>query len=61
MCSGETLHNHFKTNFALMQHHKYSLEALDGMVPWERDIYIILLEQYLEEKRLEQRQQNAEC
>lgn len=33
-----------------MQHHKYSLTELDMMIPWERDIYISLLIQYLEEE-----------
>jgi hypothetical protein len=37
-------------NFALMQHHKYSLTELDNMIPFERDIYVTLLRQYLEEE-----------
>tara|TARA_A100001035_G_scaffold110350_1_gene86521 strand:+ start:18412 stop:18588 length:177 start_codon:yes stop_codon:yes gene_type:complete len=51
--------NHYKTNFALMQHHKYSLTELDNMIPWERDIYINLLIAHLkeEEERME-RQKN---
>ena len=38
-----------------MQHHKYSLTELDNMMPWEREIYIGLLMQYLkeEEERME--------
>jgi hypothetical protein len=43
--------NHFKMNFALMQHHKYSLSDLDNMLPWERQIYITLLIQHLEEEK----------
>ena len=31
-----------------MQHNKYSLTELDMMIPWERDIYISLLVEYLE-------------
>ena len=31
-----------------MQHHKYSLTELEGMLPWERDIYITMLIQYIE-------------
>lgn len=34
-----------------MQHHKYSLTELDGMIPWERQIYVDMLIQYLEEER----------
>ena len=33
-----------------MQHHKYSLTELEGMIPWERDIYGALLIQYIEEE-----------
>ena len=34
-----------------MQHHKYSLTELDNMMPWEREIYINLLLQHLEEEK----------
>jgi len=33
-----------------MQHHKYSLTELDNMIPFEREIYVTLLKQYLEEE-----------
>ena len=38
-----------------MQHHKYSLTEIDNMMPWEREIYIGLLNQHIEEenKRIE--------
>ena len=42
--------NFYKTNFSLMQHHKYSLTELENMLPWERDIYVSLLIQYVEEE-----------
>ena len=34
-----------------MQHHNYSLEELDNMVPWEREIYIGLLINYLRDEK----------
>tara|TARA_B100000927_G_scaffold223183_1_gene183003 strand:- start:71 stop:208 length:138 start_codon:yes stop_codon:yes gene_type:complete len=34
-----------------MQHHKYSLSELEGMVPWEREIYINLLLDFLKEEK----------
>lgn len=46
----DNLLNHFKTNFALMQHHKYSLYDLENMISWERYIYIDLLKQYIKEE-----------
>ena len=33
-----------------MQHHKYSLSELEDMMPWEREIYVNLLIQYIEEE-----------
>jgi len=27
-------------NFILMNQHNFTLESLDNMIPWERDIYI---------------------
>ena len=50
------MENYYKTNFAMMQHHNYSLEELENMVPWEREIYIGLLMNYLRDER-EQREQ----
>ena len=55
----EDLESYFKTNFALMQHHTYSLTELENMIPWERDIYLTLLQQYIEEERLKQQQENG--
>jgi hypothetical protein len=34
----------------MMQHHKYSLTELENMLPWEREIYINMLVQYVEEE-----------
>ena len=33
-----------------MQHHKYSLTELDNMMPWEREIYMGLLTNYIREE-----------
>ncbi|QPB08436.1 baseplate hub assembly catalyst [Synechococcus phage S-H9-2] len=45
-----TLENYFRTNFSLMQHHKYSLTEIEGMMPWERTVYVSLLNQWIKEK-----------
>jgi hypothetical protein len=34
----------------MMQHHKYSLTELDEMLPWEREIYIAMLVDYVREE-----------
>jgi hypothetical protein len=43
-----------------MQHHKYSLSELENMLPWEREIYVSLLIQYIEEEnqKLKEKQKN---
>ena len=53
----DSLENYYKTNFALMQHHKYSLTELENMMPWERDVYVNLLLAFIQE---EARRQKAE-
>ena len=53
----DSLENMYKTNFALMQHHKYSLTELENMIPWERDVYVNLLIAHIQE---EERRQKAE-
>ena len=45
-----------RTNFGLMQHHKYSLTEIENMIPWERDIYLTLLLQWTEEEEKRQKQ-----
>jgi hypothetical protein len=42
-----------------MQHHKYSLAELDNMMPWEREIYINLLLQHLEEEKLKAKERES--
>jgi hypothetical protein len=41
-----------------MQHHKYSLTELENMVPWEREVYVNLLTQYIKEEN-EKRQRDT--
>jgi len=40
-----------------MQHHKYSLAELEAMVPFEREIYISLLLQWIAEENEKAQQQ----
>jgi hypothetical protein len=44
------LGEYFKANFALMQHHKYSLIEIENLIPWEREVYMTLLAQYIQEE-----------
>jgi len=44
------LENYFRLNFSLMQYHKYSLWEIENMIPWERDIYVALLQQHIKDE-----------
>jgi hypothetical protein len=59
MLGHDNLMNYYKTNFALMQHHKYSLSDVENMMPWERYIYIDLLKQHIKETEEKLRDQAA--
>lgn len=51
--SGNSLINYYKTIFALVQHHGYSILEIENLIVFERDIYIGLLEDYLKKKEEE--------
>lgn len=44
-------------NFALMQYHKYKIDDLENMIPFEREVYINMLIQFLEEEKQRLQQQ----
>ena len=48
-----------ETNFSLMQHHKWSLSEVEGMIPWEKEVYVNYLVKYLEKQKLEAQQAEA--
>ena len=40
----------------MMQHFNYSLTELEEMLPWEREVYLTLLNDQLEEKARQEQQ-----
>lgn len=44
--------------FSLIQHHKYSIAEVEDLIPFERDIFVQMLLNFLNELK-EQRAQNA--
>lgn len=50
---------YYKTNFDLMQHHKYSLAEIDNLIPWEKEVYVNMLIDLIKEEELKQRQANG--
>jgi|TARA_R100000030_G_scaffold56165_1_gene42278 hypothetical protein len=49
--------SYYELNFSLMQYHKYSLTEIENMIPFERDIYVALLKNYLESEKLKAQQE----
>ena len=43
-----------------MQHHKYSLTEIENMMPWERDIYVDMLMNFIKDENEKQKQREAE-
>jgi hypothetical protein len=42
--------------FSLVQHHKYSIGDLENLIPFERDLYVQMLIDFLEKEK-EKREQ----
>ena len=51
---------YYENSFAMVNHHGWSLEEIENMMPWERDVYTSLLIQHLEEEkeRMERQRQS---
>ena len=43
----------------MIQHHKWSLTELDNMLPYERQIYVTLLQQWIKEENQRVKEENA--
>ena len=42
-----------------MHHHIYSLTEIESMLPWERDVYVSLLNNYIKEQNEKIRERNS--
>jgi hypothetical protein len=36
----------------LIKEHNMSMECLENMIPWERDIYLMLISNYIDENKI---------
>ena len=54
--SHDTLPNFYTTNFNLKQHHGWTITEIESMLPFEREVYMILLKQWLDEQRKKEEQ-----
>lgn len=43
------LENYYGTVFSLVQHHKYSITEVENLIPFERDIYVEMLVEYIKQ------------
>ena len=43
----------------MIQHHKWSLTELENMMPFERQIYVMLLQKWIQEENDRIRRENA--
>ena len=48
--SHDTLANHYEMNFNLKKYHDWSLDEINSMIPFERDIYVLLIRRWIEEE-----------
>jgi hypothetical protein len=44
------LANYYQVNFQLLNNYNYSLEEVESMLPWEREIYLSMLIDDINEK-----------
>ena len=42
-----------------MQHHNYSLGDIENMMPWEREIYVQMLIEYIKEENKSREEEQA--
>ena len=52
----ESLSNYMENNFSLLQHHNWSLSDIENMIPWEKQTYIKMLQNFIEKRNLENEQ-----
>jgi hypothetical protein len=55
----DSLANQLQTNFIMLKDHNFSLTEIENMVPWERQIYIGLLINYVKEQKERMDQEQA--
>lgn len=50
MLGSDSLMNMYTANFSMIQNHKWSLTEIENMMPYEREIYMILLSEHVKEE-----------
>ena len=47
--SHSSLEAYYATIFSMAQHHKYSIGDIENLIPFERDLYVQMLVDYLKQ------------
>jgi hypothetical protein len=55
----ERLSNVLETNFIMTKEHNFSITELENMLPWERQIYLGLVVNYVKEQKEKMDQDQA--
>ena len=55
MLSHSNLFVYYQKMFAMGQHHKYSMNELDELMPYERDLYFDMLLEFIKKKEEQSR------
>jgi hypothetical protein len=45
--------------FAMKQHHHWSIDEIEHMYPWERDVFVALLSDFLKEEKERLKKENG--
>jgi len=53
------LREYYRLIFAFVQHHKYSIEDIENLIPFEREIYATMLKQHVDTVEKEMADQKA--
>ena len=53
------LRGYYETNFALIHHHKWQIEHIENLLTCEKEIYMNLLIQFLEEENQRMKDQQS--
>jgi hypothetical protein len=59
LLSHNSLANYYSLVFSLAQHHKYSITEIETLMPFERDIYVAMLIDYLEKEKIKNEERAA--
>lgn len=49
-----SLENYYRMNFALQQYHNWNMPMIENWVPFDREMYVFLLSEHIEEEKSKQ-------